>query len=461
MKQFVKDISAAIMGAEQDYTTIRLSRAMILLAIPMVLEMMFESLFAIIDIYFVSQLGDSATSVVGQTESIMTLIYALGMGVAMGTTALVSRRIGEHNPEKASIGASQAILLGIFLSVFIAVPGILIPDRILSAMNAAPDVIANGKNYTRIMLGGNVLIMLLFINNAIFRSAGNPALSMWVLIFANLTNIVLDPCLIFGLGPFPELGVTGAAVATSTGRGLAVLVQFYLLFKGKGKIKIRLDYFTIRAKTMLKVLYLSGGGIFQFLIATTSWIFLYRILSENHKEVVAGYTIGIRIFIFFLLPAWGLSNAASTLVGQNLGAKNPDRAQKAVLVTALANASYMFFIMLLFLIFPQILVNFFGTSEISHDVAIRCLRIVSLGNIFYGVQMVIGQAFNGAGDTYTPTVLNIIGFWLLEVPLAAFLALKLGWKEDGVFYSICISESVLAIISLYVFSRGRWKYREV
>lgn len=461
MKQIFKDISAAIMGAEMDYTTLRLRRAIILLAIPMVLEMMFESLFAIVDIYFVSQLGDDATSVVGLTESLMTLVYALGMGISMGTTALVSRRIGENNPEKASVGAAQAIILGFFLSVLIAIPGFFMTEKILSLMNADPEVIAKGKYYTMTMLGGNVLIMMLFINNAIFRSAGNPALSMWVLIFANITNMVLDPCLIFGIGPFPELGVTGAAIATNIGRGLAVIIQFYLLFKGKGRIKLKLSYFIIQPKTMWKVLYLSGGGVLQFLIATTSWIFLYRILSEYNKEVVAGYTIGIRLFIFFLLPAWGLSNAASTLVGQNLGAKNPDRAQKAVWATAITNVSYMFLIMLVFMFIPHLFVRYFGTSEISYDVAIRCMRIVSIGNIFYGLQMVIGQAFNGAGDTYTPTLLNFIAFWLIEIPLAAFLSFVLGWKENGVFYSIFIAETVLSIISLYVFSRGKWKLREV
>jgi putative MATE family efflux protein len=351
--------------------------------------------------------------------------------------------------------------LGIFLSFIISIPGILFPDKILALMKAEPAVIENGKHYTQIMLGGNVVIMLLFINNAIFRSAGNPALSMWVLIFANLTNIVLDPLLIFGIGPFPELGVTGAAVATTTGRSLAVIIQFYLLFKGKGRIKLKLSYFKIQFKIIGKVLFLSGGGIFQFLVATSSWIFLYRILSEYNKEVIAGYTIAIRIFIFFLLPAWGLSNAASTLVGQNLGAKNPLRAQQSVWFTALVNVSYMFIIMLMFLIFPHFLVNFFGTSPHSYDVAIRCLRIVCLGNIFYGLQMVIGQAFNGAGDTYTPTILNIIGFWLLEIPLAVVLAIVLGWKENGVFWSICIAETFLAIISLYVFSKGKWKLKVV
>ena len=461
MKNFFKDVHAAIIGTEQDYTQIRLGRAILLLAIPMVFEMLFESFFAVWDIFLVSKEGDNATSVVGLTESIMTLIYAVGIGIAMGTTGLVSRRIGEKETEKASVAASQAILLSVFLSLFIAVPGILFPEKILELMNATPEVIEEGKNYTRLMLGGNVLIMLLFINNAIFRSAGNPALSMWVLIFANIVNMVLDPLFISGWGTWEGFGVTGAAIATNIGRGLAVIVQFYLLFSGKGKIKIAFKYFAIRIKVMWKVLYLSGGGILQFLIATSSWVFLYRILSKYNTEVIAGYTIGIRLFVFFLLPAWGLSNAASTLVGQNLGAKRPDRAERAVWITAMVNGGYMLLVMLLFLLAPSYLVNFFGTSDRSYEVAIVCMQIVSLGNLFYGVQMVIGQAFNGAGDTYTPTLLNFIAFWLIEIPLAYVLSIKLGWEERGVFFSICISETVLALIAISVFYRGRWKTRVV
>jgi putative MATE family efflux protein len=461
IKRFLKEVRDIIMGTEQDYTSIPLRWAIVMLAIPMVLEMIFEAMFAIVDIYFVSHLGDNSTTVVGLTESLMTMVYAIGMGVSMGTTGIVSRRIGEHNPAEASKSAAQAMLLGIILSLLFSIPGILYPEKILYLMHASPEVIESGRTYTRIMLGGNVIIMLLFIHNAVFRSAGNPALSMWVLIFANLVNMILDPCLILGLGPFPKLGVTGAAVATTTGRTLAVLIQLYLLFSGKGRIKILMSYFRIQVKIMWKVLYLSGGGILQFLITTSSWIFLYRILARYNSEVVAGYTIGIRLFIFFLLPAWGLSNAVSTLVGQNLGANNPERALKSVWATAIANVSYMIVIMVLFLTIPQFFVQFFGTSEKSFDVAIRCMRIVSLGNIFYGLQMVIAQAFNGAGDTYTPTLLNFIAFWLIEIPLAVFLSLVLDWQEDGVFYAIFIAETLLSLISLYIFSKGKWKLKKV
>jgi putative MATE family efflux protein len=429
----------------------------------MVFEMFFESLFAILDIYFVSHIGDgdTATSIVGFTESVMTLIYAIGIGVAMGTTGLISRRIGEKKEKEAAIGASQAILLGVFLSLFIAIPGILFPGKILQFMNAEADIILQGTSYAALMLGGNVLIMLLFINNAIFRSAGNPVLSMRVLIFANLVNIILDPCLIFGWGPFPELGVTGAAVATNIGRGLAVAYQFYLLFNGKGKIKLKWAYFNIRPLIIKKIMYLAGGGILQFIIATSSWIFLYRILGEYKREVTAGYTYGIRLFVFFILPAWGLSNAASTLVGQNLGAKNPERATKAVYYTGMVNVAYMFLVMLLFMFFPHYLVGFFETSPKSYSVAISCMRIISMGNIFYGFQMVLGQAFNGAGDTYTPTWLNFMAFWLIEIPLAYYLAKNIGMEEQGVFYAIFISETILCFLSFYMFSRGKWKTRVV
>ncbi|QQS52596.1 MAG: MATE family efflux transporter [Bacteroidota bacterium] len=463
MNSLLRDLRDAIRGSEQDYTKLRLSRAIFLLAIPMVLEMLFESTFAILDIFFVSRInneiitGDMAASIVGFTESVMTMIYAIGMGVAMGTTALVSRRIGEKHDQDAAIGAGQAILLGIMLSFLIAIPGILFPGKILELLNAEPKIVAHGKTYTSLMLGSNVLIMLLFINNAIFRSAGNPVLSMRVLILANLINMVLDPILIFGWGPFPEMGVTGAAVATITGRSIAVAYQFYLMAKGEGKIKLIWQYFIIRPKIIQKVLFLSGGGMLQFIIATTSWIFLYSILGEYKHEVTAGYTYAIRLFIFFLLPAWGLSNAVSTLVGQNLGANNPARAERAVYYTGLANVGYMFVIMLLFLFIPHHLVNIFKTSPRSFEVAVDCLRIISIGNIFYGFQMVLGQAFNGAGDTYTPTWLNFIAFWLIEIPLAWTLANVAGMEEKGVFWSVFIAETILCLISFYIFTRGRWK----
>lgn len=458
----MRDIWDAIRGFEHDYTKIKLGKAILLLAIPMVLEMLMESIFALFDIFFVSRLGNESIAVVGLTESLMTLIYAIAVGLAMATTGLVARRVGEKNNRGASIAASQSILLGVVISLFIAVPGILYGEKILSMMNAEESVVQIGSTFTRIMLGGNVIIMLLFINNAIFRSAGSPALAMRVLLIANAINIVLDPCLIFGLGPFPELGVTGAAVATTIGRGVGVIYQFYLLMSRSSKVQLFWRDFRIRLAVMGKVLFLSGGGVFQHLIATSSWIVLYRILAEYKSEVIAGYTIGLRLIIFFLLPAWGIGNAAATLVGQNLGAGNPERAERAVWKTAYINGIYMGAVMLLFLLFPDLLIRWFtGEENNSYAVAVSCLRIMGAGMIFYGFEMVIAQSFNGAGDTYTPTALNFVGFWLIQIPLAYFLAKKLGMEENGVFYAILISEIALAIIGMIIFKMGRWKTRKV
>jgi putative MATE family efflux protein len=462
MKQLLRDLLDAIKGKEYDYTKINLGKAILLLAIPMVLEMMMEGIFAIFDIYFVSHLGAEAIAIVGLTESLMTMIYAISIGVAMATTGIVARRIGEHNDRQASMAASQAILLGILLSLIIAIPGVIYAERILEMMHAEGPVIASGLGYTQIMIGGNVVIMLLFINNAIFRSAGAPAISMWVLLIANFLNILLDPCLIFGIGPFPALGVKGAAVATTIGRGIAVLIQFYLLFSKHSRIELFFKDFKLRLKLIWKVLYLSGGGVFQYLIATSSWLILYRILAEYKSEVIAGYTIAIRVFIFFLLPAWGISNAAATMVGQNLGAGDPARAERSVWKISLINSIYMVVIMLMFLTFPHWFVNLFAEpGHQTFEVGVMCLKIMGMGMIFYGFEMIVAQAFNGAGDTYTPTVLNFIGFWMIQIPLAWYLAKRVGLEENGVFYAIFISEAALAVLGVIVFRLGRWKTRQV
>ena len=462
MKQLLRDIWDAIRGFEHDYTKIGLGKAILLLAIPMVLEMLMESVFAIFDMYFVSRLGDEALAVVGLTESLMTMIYAISIGMAMATTGIVARRIGEKKDRKAAQTSSQAILAGTIISICIAIPGVIYAPKILGLMHAEQEVIRIGTGFARIMLGGNLVIMLLFINNAIFRSAGAPALSMRVLLVANAINIILDPCLIFGLGPFPEMGVTGAAVATNIGRGIGVLYQFWLLFTKSSRIKLLLSDFSLKFRIMWKVLYLSGGGVFQHLIATSSWIILYRILAEYKSVVIAGYTIAIRIFVFFLLPAWGISNAASTLVGQNLGAKDPDRAERSVWKTSLVCSIYMLIIMLAFLIMPHFFVHLFSAKgNESYDVAIACLKIMGMGMVFYGFEMIVAQAFNGAGDTYTPTLLNLVAFWLIQIPLAYYLAKIVGMKENGVFYSILISEAVLAVLGIIIFKIGRWKTREV
>jgi len=439
----------------------KLRRAVILLAIPMVMEMIMESLFALFDIIFVSRLGAEATAAVGITESLMTIIYSVGMGLAMATTGIVSRRIGEKKKKEASVSAFQSIFLGILVSVPFFISGSFFSKDILRLMGASQGVINNGSAYTAIMLGSNAIIMLLFINNAIFRSAGDAMVSMLVMIFANMINIVLDPCLIFGLGPFPELGVTGAGIATCTGRTLGVMMQFYVYSKKNRKISLNRQAIRIDFKIIKRLLKLSMGGIGQFLIATTSWVGLYRIMTEFGDNVVAGYTVAIRIIIFSLLPAWGLSNAASTLVGQNLGAKRSDRAEKSVWTISVINMLFLFVIGVVFYFASNRIVNLITPVEQIREVGILCLKILSFGYVFYALGMVTLQAFNGAGDTYTPTLLNFICFWIIEIPLAYIISVQFGMHEKGVFLAIVIAESCLGILGLLSFRRGKWKLREV
>ncbi len=379
----------------------------------MVLEMVMESVFAVVDIFFVSKLGADAVAVVGLTESAMSIVYALGVGLGMATTALVSRRIGEKKSKEAGMVAFQAIAIGIIISLLIGIPGFFFAKDFLNLMGATDLMIENGYWYPAIMFGGNMVIMLLFINNAVLRSSGDAALSMRVMWIANIINLILDPLLIFGIGPFPELGLMGAAIATTTGRGIAVLYQLYILFRGKHRIKLYLDSIRIRAGIMLKLLKISGGGILQNLIATSSWIFLVRIISVSGPDALAGYTIAIRIIIFALLPAWGLSNAASTLVGQNLGAKSPDRAEKSVWVTGYANMIFMGLLSLILIAVPEFWIKIFIDDPQVIAFGVECLRIISYGFIVYGLGMVLIQGFNGSGDTITPTWINFFAFWLI------------------------------------------------
>jgi putative MATE family efflux protein len=461
LKSFFKDINEAVSGTEQDYTEGKLSRAILLLSIPSVLEMVMESVFVIVDIYFVSKLGANAVATVGITESMVTIIYAIAIGLGTATTSMVSRRIGEKNPDAASLTAFQAIVTGVVVSIIIGLPGALYSRRLLGLMGASKPIIDSMSGYTRIMLGGNIVIMMLFIINAIFRSAGDAAVAMKVLWIGNIINIILDPCLIFGLGPFPHMGVTGAAIATNIGRGSAVIVQFYLLFFGKKRIHLSRKHLSVNFRIMIKLLKLSFGSIGQNLIGTTSWIALVRILSIFGSEVVAGYTIAMRIIGFTLLPSWGISNAASTLVGQNLGAKKPDRAERSVWVTGWINMILLSVIGLLLFIFSETFIRIFIDNENVIKSGVPGLRIVSIGFVAYGLGMVLVNSFNGAGDTSTPLKINIFAFWFVEIPLAWLLAIKVGLNEEGVFIAIVVAESLMTLIAWLVFRRGKWKLKEV
>jgi putative MATE family efflux protein len=461
LKLLRKDIVEAVKGTDQDFTNVALGRAILLLAVPMVLEMIMESIFAIVDIFFVSKLGAEAVAGVGITESLLTIVYSIAMGLSTATTAMVARRIGEKNPEKASVTASQAIVAGFVISLFIALPGIFFASDLLRLMGASAEVIEIGHSYMGIMLGGNVVIMFLFIINAVFRSAGNAAISMRVLWMANIINMILDPCLIFGLGPFPELGVTGAAIATTIGRGLAVLYQFYMLFKGSARVKLMLNRLKVDFGVMGRLLRVSIGGMAQSIIATSSWIFMVRVIAVFGSEALAGYTIAIRIIFFSILPSWGLSNAASTLVGQNLGAKKPDRAERAVWITSFINMALMGIIAVFFILFPAFFIRLFISEAAVIEKGAICLRVVSYGYLSYAFAMVMEQAFNGAGDTTTPTWMNLFCFWLLEIPLAWGLAIPGDVGEKGVYIAIVVAETMLAVVGVILFRRGRWKKREV
>lgn len=461
IKQILHEIKEALTSEERDYTRESIKRAVFLLSVPMVLEMCMESIFAIVDIFFVSKLGSDAVATVGLTESVITMVYALAAGLGSATSAIVSRRIGENKDRKASNSAWQAILTAIILSSLIAIPGFLFAKDILRLMNASETIVEQMSGYTTIMFGGNIVIMLLFVNNAIFRSAGNAVLSMKVLWFANLINIVLDPILIFGLGPIPAFGVQGAAIATTTGRGLAVIYQFYLLSKGKGRIKLKNIAWQPNFRTMGKIINLSLGSVSQNIVATTSWIVLMRFVAIYGSAVLAGYTISLRIIMFALLPALGISNAASTLVGQNLGAGNPARAEKSAWIASRVNVAVMGVVTLFLLIWPQLFLGFLTHETAIIGLGTDSLRIVGGGLMIYGLGMVMVNVFNGAGDTQTPFRINIVAFGIIEIPLAWFLSTHAGWAQQGVFWAIIIAESLMTFSALYFFRRGRWKLKVV
>jgi putative MATE family efflux protein len=459
LTKYISIIKAALRGDEFDYTTLNLKKAIVLLAIPMMLELILESVFALVDIFFVNKLGVNAVSVVGLTESVITIIYSVGIGLSAAATAMVARRIGEKNMDDASHAGAQAILLGIFFSVFLGIFGVIFAKDILQLMGAKPEAIAMGLTYCQIMLGGNIAIIMLFLINGIFRGAGNASIAMKSLWIGNIFNIILDPLLIFGIGIFPELGVTGAAIATTTGRALGVFYQLYHLRKSTGLLKIKLRHFLPDLSSIKKLLDVAMPAIFQFIIASASWIFLASMVASYGSEASAGYQTAIRLIIFFLLPAWGMSNAVATLVGQNLGAKNYERAEKSVLLTAKYNAVFMALVTLLFIFCAEFFVKLFiPVAELQQiKYATLSLQIISSGYIFYGVGMVLNQAFNGAGDTKTPTWIYFIGFWLFQIPLAYYLHHHTFMQANGIFIAVPIAETFMAIMAYVIFKRGKWK----
>lgn len=451
----------ALAGVEEDFTQGPIGRAVVLLAIPMVLEMVMESVFAICDVFFVAQLGAPAVATVGITEAILTLIYAVALGMSMATTAMVARRIGEKRPREAAATAVQTILAGLAVAALVAAVGIAFSGDLLRLMGASDEVVAVGRRYPAVMLGGSATVLLLFLINAVFRGAGDAAIAMRALWLANAVNLVLDPCLIFGLGPFPALGVTGAAVATTIGRGTGVAYQLYRLARGDGRITIRREDLAIVPATLLRLMRLSVGGTMQFLVATGSWLALMRLVARFGSAAVAGYTIAIRIIVFSILPSWGMSNAAATLVGQNLGAGQPDRAAASAWRAGLYNMVFLLAVAVLFFAFaPQLVGLFTGDAAVlAHGVA--CLRILSCGYAFYGWGMVVVQAFNGAGDTATPTLINLACYWVLQLPLAWALSQWTALGLEGVFWAVPIAESVLSVAGILAFRRGSWRLRRV
>lgn len=451
----------AISGTEQDFTRGPISRAVFLLAVPMVLEMVMESVFAVCDVFFVSRLGAEAVATVGLTESLLTLVFGLAIGLSMATTALVARRIGEKRPDRAAVAAGQALLVALVSSLLLGGLGIATAPAVLRLLGASNGVLESGTAYARVLLGGSGTIVFLFLINAVFRGAGDAAIAMRVLWLANLVNIVLDPCLIFGLGPFPELGVTGAAVATTIGRGVGVLYQLRVLVGGGGRVQVRLSDLGFDREVMTRLLRVAVGGVAQVLAATASWVGLMRMMALFGDSALAGYTIAIRIIIFSILPAWGLANAAATLVGQNLGARQLARAERSVWLTSLYNTIFLGGIGLVFLVFAEELVGMFSTEQAILETGSECLRILSYGYLFYALGMVMEQAFNGAGDTMTPTMMNVFCYWVCQLPLAWMLAITLGLGPRGVFWSIMISETLLAVIGVALFRRGGWQQRRV
>ena len=461
VKSFFSLLREAIAGKEIDLTQASIKKAIFLLAVPMILEMSMESIFALVDIFFVSKVSTNAVATIGLTESVITLVYALAVGLSMAATAIVARRIGEKDPEGAKRVTIQVIFLGVLVSLIVSVIGIVFPKEILGLMGGEQSLIEEGYRYTQILLGGNFTIVLLFLINAVYRGAGNASMAMWTLILSNGINIILDPIFIFGWGPIPEYGVAGAAIATTIGRGTAVLFQLYILFYGSTRIRLALKDFVVNIRVMINLIRVSLGGIGQFIIGTSSWIFLMRIISEFGSEVLAGYTIAIRVIMFTMMPAWGLSNAAATLVGQNLGANQPERAETSVWKTAKYNAFFMVSVSIIYLLFANTIVGWFSVDPEVLKYGALSLQIVTIAYFLFAYGMTVTMAFNGAGDTRTPTIINFFCFWVFQLPFAYFTALVLDWGPIGVFLAIALAESLIAIIAIIWFKKGKWKMIKV
>lgn len=451
----------ALSGKEFQYTQGSIRRAIFLLAIPMIIEMLMESVFALVDIIYVSRISVEAVATIGLTESVVTLVYAIAIGLSMAVTALVARRIGEQNVERAKKTASQAILLGILVSVVVGVLGFIYAREILALMGASPAVISEGYRYTQWLLGGNITIMLLFLINAIFRGAGDASFAMWSLVLSNGLNIILDPIFIFGWGPVPAFGVEGAGIATNIGRGSAVIFQLFVLFYGWTRIQLAMKDWVIHWRIMKNLIKISLGGIGQFLIGTSSWVLLMRIMAEFGSEVLAGYTISIRVITFTMMPAWGISNAAATLVGQNLGANQASRAEDSVWITGKYNAWFMGIFSIIYLFFAHSIIAMFTDVDAVIEAGALSLQVIAAGYVFYAYGMVMTQAFNGAGDTQTPTVINFFCFWIFQVPFAYLAAIYWDMGPIGVYIAITVAEVMIAIIAMILFRKGKWKTMSV
>ncbi|HET9425459.1 MAG TPA: MATE family efflux transporter [Gemmatimonadaceae bacterium] len=454
-------VREALHGSRRNYTEGPIGRAILVLAIPMVLEMAMESIFVICDVFFVGKLGPDAVATVGLTESMMAIVYTLAMGLSIGVSATVARRIGEKDPEGAARTAVQGIAMGVLIAAVLGVVGAVYAPELLRLMGASESVVATGTGFTRVMLGGNASVLLLFLINGIFRGAGDAALSMRTLWLANIINILLGPCLIFGLGPFPELGVVGAAIATTTGRGVGVLFAASQLLRSGSRVHVSRAFMRLDGGLMMKLVRLSGTGTLQVLIGTASWIGLVRLIASFGSEALAGYTIAIRIVMFALLPSWGLSNAAATMVGQSLGSRKPERAERAVWLAGKYNFFFLGAVGIVFVAFARVIVSRFTNDPQVEQYAVDGLRVIAAGFVMYAYGMVMSNAFNGAGDTWTPTLLNLVCFWAWEIPLAWVLSHTFGMGPHGVFLSIPIAFSTFALLAMWMFRRGAWKTKMV